>query len=204
MVWEHKSHKYQIGVIVVYRESFITALLVTIVQAGSFLSPWSAGPTKDYSKNKQYSIGTNIILERSLNGGASFELQLWQENYPTDAQGGPHVSLETTTHYFNITGSETPTSSSTSTTVTSSSSLPNTLASGSTLPPSATETVWQTASAEAHASASDESLETGTLVGGGPAPLRGGGVVGGTSLEEEEEAGERRPALGGGQHRCGW
>ncbi|PNP79830.1 hypothetical protein FNYG_06923 [Fusarium nygamai] len=63
-----------------------------------FLRPWNQGPNKDYSKNQQYTIGSNIILSWSID----FEdpdLQLWQDNLPGDAQGGgidPHQSYIST------------------------------------------------------------------------------------------------------------
>ncbi|KAF5709801.1 hypothetical protein FGLOB1_5787 [Fusarium globosum] len=58
-----------------------------------FLQPWNPGPNKDYSENQQYTIGSNIILSWSID----FEdpdLQLWQDNLPGDAQGGPWTYIK--------------------------------------------------------------------------------------------------------------
>lgn len=53
-----------------------------------FLQPWNQGPNKDYSENQQYTIGSNIILSWSIDFDDP-DLQLWQDNLPGDAQGGP-------------------------------------------------------------------------------------------------------------------
>ncbi|KAF5683069.1 hypothetical protein FDENT_7411 [Fusarium denticulatum] len=58
-----------------------------------FLRPWNQGPNKDYSENQQFTIGSNIILSWSID----FEdpdLQLWQDNLPGDAQGGPSTLIK--------------------------------------------------------------------------------------------------------------
>jgi hypothetical protein len=68
--------------------SFVTA-------RNEFLPPWTAGERKDYSDNFAYSIGTTVRFSWVLN----FErptLQLWQDNRPGDAQGGPSVVIKGT------------------------------------------------------------------------------------------------------------
>ncbi|KAF5531588.1 hypothetical protein FMEXI_12893 [Fusarium mexicanum] len=58
-----------------------------------FLRPWNQGPNKDYSKNQQYTIGSNIILSWSIDFDGP-DLQLWQDNLPGDDQGGPWTLIE--------------------------------------------------------------------------------------------------------------
>lgn len=61
----------------------------------TFLEPWMAGPHKDYSKNVVYSIGTIVRFEWAINFDKP-DLQLWQDNRPGDAQGGPNAIIEGT------------------------------------------------------------------------------------------------------------
>lgn len=66
------------------------------MSAGEFLQPWTAqttGPPKDYSENKNYAVGVNIIVEWVADF-TNATITLWQDNKPGDAQGGPSVNLE--------------------------------------------------------------------------------------------------------------
>jgi len=61
----------------------------------TFLVPWTAGPNKDYSENVVYSIGTTVQFEWVITFDKP-DLQLWQDNRPGDAQGGPNAIIEGT------------------------------------------------------------------------------------------------------------
>ena len=75
----------------------LTALIFTIltatVKAGEFLSPWTAGATKDYSHNINYAVGVHILAEWEADF-TNATIALNQDNKPGDAQGGPNVILE--------------------------------------------------------------------------------------------------------------
>jgi hypothetical protein len=64
-----------------------------IMSAGEFLQPWTAQTNKDYSQNKDYAVGVNIIVEWVANF-TNATITLWQDNKPGDAQGGPSINLE--------------------------------------------------------------------------------------------------------------
>lgn len=75
--------------------------LLSLLAAGlaaaqnDFLQPWTAGPNKDYSDNPSYSIGTTVRFAWRIDF-SNPDLQLWQDNYPGDAQGGPNIVIEDT------------------------------------------------------------------------------------------------------------
>lgn len=73
--------------------AYIFALMTLAINANEFLPPWTAGPTKDYSKNRNFSVGVNIIIEWVADF-SNATINLNQDNNPGDAQGGPSVALE--------------------------------------------------------------------------------------------------------------
>ena len=76
-----------------FRLEHSTLIQDVIMSAGEFLQPWTAQTTKDYSKNKDYAVGVNIIVEWVANF-TNATITLWQDNKPGDAQGGPSINLE--------------------------------------------------------------------------------------------------------------
>ncbi|KAK6851599.1 hypothetical protein PG995_011724 [Apiospora arundinis] len=194
-----------IGRSLVYRKGIVTVLLIATAQAGDVLSPWAAGPNKDYSNNPLLSVGVTITFKWQLNKGTGLcKLRLFQDNFPGDTVAGPWVDIatnyqdkikdpiyswtvtktkldpkfnnvyyllvdngedEATTHYFNITDTDTPKASSTSTTATSSPTVSSTLAPSTSPTVLITATVWQTAASTAGTSAENSPPTTGSLVG---------------------------------------
>lgn len=58
----------------------------------SFSTPPPPGPTKDYSNNGVYEIGSTVQLMWEMDF-VNATLRLWQDNRPGDEQGGEHVIL---------------------------------------------------------------------------------------------------------------
>jgi len=75
---------------------FIQAFAQALSSENEFLTPWTVGPNKDYSQNRNYNVGVHIIFPWSMNViGAS--MTLLQDNRPDDPVGGPGKTLETGT-----------------------------------------------------------------------------------------------------------
>ena len=57
-----------------------------------FLSEWAAGDNKDYRDNIAYYVGENVRIPWEL-AVTNATLRLWQDNFPSSAQGGPDVLI---------------------------------------------------------------------------------------------------------------
>ncbi|KAK8123584.1 hypothetical protein PG999_003502 [Apiospora kogelbergensis] len=85
-----------VGKSMIYWHGVITVLLITTAQAGDVLSPWHAGPDKEYLDNRLLSIGISITFKWELSKGESrYKLFLFQDNHAGETVAGPYATIDT-------------------------------------------------------------------------------------------------------------
>ncbi|KAK7918120.1 hypothetical protein PG985_009994 [Apiospora marii] len=170
-------------------KSTVTALFATVAQAGDFLTPWHAGPNKDYSNNLRVVVGTTASLAWQMNSGEGLpvEIRLWQDSYPGVNYSNFYAVLERShqgseytwtvsysdldpkfhdVYYLEVTNGEDEATTHYFNITDKEASKSNSASMSATIsasPAAPTATVWQTVTAESNAG--EKPLATGTWIG---------------------------------------